>query len=132
MDLLSNRWFNLFLCNVKIVFVRPKRRLLQRQNCTSECLLLLADSVVTNTRNLPRNPSPALNVQRRIFNGRRGGFQEFHRRGHNRPYDHRGPMRRGGRPANRGPRRGRYGNQNRAPLNESQLDAQLDKYFEKV
>ena len=33
---------------------------------------------------------------------------------------------------NRGPRRGRYGNQNRAPLNESQLDAQLDKYFEKV
>ncbi len=87
---------------------------------------------MTNTRNLPRNPSPALNVQRRIFNGRRGGFQEFHRRGHNRPYDHRGPMRRGGRPANRGPRRGRYGNQNRAPLNESQLDAQLDKYFEKV
>ena len=41
-------------------------------------------------------------------------------------------MRGGGRPANRGPRRGRYGNQNRAPLNESQLDAQLDKYFEKV
>ena len=94
--------------------------------------MLLAVSVVTNTRNTPRTSSPTLNVQRRIFNGRRGGFRKFNRRGNNRVYDNRGPIRRGGRPANRSPRRGRYGNQNRAPLNESQLDAQLDKYFEKV
>ncbi|KAK8792390.1 hypothetical protein WA588_004888 [Blastocystis sp. NMH] len=87
--------------------------------------------VVTNNRPFQRGPMNGMNGRAPFYQGRGNGYQRGNQRGFNHYDGRRSSFRRNGRPMGRGPRRGGNGNHGRKPLTESQLDAQLDKYFEK-